>query len=89
MEKRLDCELEGVKVDFVTGDDLEGWQKDVVLEGVVPYGCALLKLYAGSMQKPFDFEGQAAPWSDDGEDGAELSLEEAFSYSAKRQASEQ
>jgi hypothetical protein len=50
IEKRLDCELEGVKVGLATGDDLDGWEKYEVLdEGVVPYGCALLKLYAGSI----------------------------------------
>jgi hypothetical protein len=55
IEKRLDCELDGVKTGLVlkvTGDDcgLERWGEwDVRRDGVVPYGCALLKLYAGSM----------------------------------------
>ena len=55
IEKRLDCELDGVRTGLVlkmTGDDcgLEGRYKwEVRGEGVVPYGRALLKLYAGSM----------------------------------------
>jgi hypothetical protein len=57
IEKRLDWELEGVKVGLVLArKETEGawylgsWNMSLAArEGVVPYGCALLKLYAGSM----------------------------------------
>lgn len=62
-------------------------------EGVVPYGCALLKLYAGSMKKPL-FDAlvaghESGPRRETGEEGAEPVFEAAFSYSANRHASEQ
>jgi len=56
----------------------------------VPYGWALLKLYAGSMKKPFDrVAGQeTVPRGDIGDEAVEPALE-ACSYSAKRHPSEQ
>lgn len=97
IEKRLDWELDGVKVALegkVTGEDcglVEKLKCDVRGEGVVPYGCALLKLYAGSRKNPLldclaGHETKAR-----GSKGDEVGepAEEALSYSAKRQASEQ
>lgn len=58
----------------------------------MPYGCALWKLYAGSMKKPLlgclvaDHDTGAR--EDVGDEAGEPAVE-AFSYSAKRQASEQ
>jgi len=95
MEKRLDWELDGVKVDLETGDDWglaekENWA--VLGDGVEPYGCALWKLYAGSMKKPlFDCLVAGHETGARGERGDETGEPdmEAFSYSARRQASEQ
>jgi hypothetical protein len=50
IEKRLDCELDGVNIAFELGGDdcgLEIGKWELLGEGVLPYGCALLKLYAG------------------------------------------
>lgn len=53
IENRLDCELEGVRVGLVlAGEESDPvyWLKlDVRGEGVLPYGLAVRKLYAGSM----------------------------------------
>lgn len=57
----------------------------------MPYGCALLKLYAGSMKKPFDgffVDQETGPRGDIGEEAVEPGFD-ATSYSARRQASEQ
>jgi hypothetical protein len=57
----------------------------------VPYGCALLKLYAGSRQNPlFDCLAghDTEPREEVGEEAADPTLD-ATSYSARRQASEQ
>lgn len=95
IEKRLDWELEGVKVALETvGDDCglaeyENWE--IRGDGVVPYGCALWKLYAGSMKKPlFDCLAghDIGARGEVGDEAGEPAME-AFSYSAKRQASEQ
>jgi hypothetical protein len=97
MEKRLDWEVEGVRLGLVlntTGDDwgLVGAEYfEDRGDGVVPYGWALEKLYAGSMKNALlaGLEGHAAgPRGDVGEDAAEPALD-ADSYSAKRQVSEQ
>jgi hypothetical protein len=58
----------------------------------VPYGWALLKLYAGSRWKPLaaDLDGhERGPLDDAGEEAGEPAFDEATSYSARRQASEQ
>jgi hypothetical protein len=50
----------------------------------VPYGCALLKLYAGSRWNPFvaDLDGhERGPLDEVGDDAAEPALDEATSYS--------
>lgn len=48
MEKRLDCELDGVRVvfddEYVVGDDCGLEACRVEDRDEVPYGCALLKL---------------------------------------------
>lgn len=44
MEKRLDCELEGVRSGRVEVRGRDGCWYCVWYEGVVPYACALLKL---------------------------------------------
>lgn len=53
IEKRLDCEVEGVRVGLVVvGEDSDGLKERVSNargDGVVPYGFAVRKLYAGSM----------------------------------------
>jgi hypothetical protein len=60
-------------------------------DGVVPYGLALLKLYAGSMKNPLldCFAGQEiGPRGEVGDEAVDPALLLA-SYSARRQASEQ
>lgn len=99
IEKRLDWEVEGVKVAMLYGYDcaLEGWKYvEVLVGGVVPYGCALLKLYAGSMKNPFVgclvAGHETGPRVDVGEDAGEDAVDPALlptSYSARRHASEQ
>jgi len=57
MENKLDCEVDGVNTGLelldVTGAEWglveRWWRVGLRGEGVVPYGCALLKLYAGSI----------------------------------------
>jgi hypothetical protein len=57
----------------------------------VPYGCALLKLYAGSMKKPLDgffVVQETGPRREVGDEAVEPGFD-ATSYSVSRQASEQ
>lgn len=79
----------------MTGDDCglgDGSKCEARGDGVVPYGRALLKLYAGSMKNPlFGFlvvGHEIGLRAELGDDAAELALD-ATSYSARRQASEQ